>query len=162
MIDFDISWSEFFTIFIACALKPGIAGIPTAVLVFGFNFFETLVVCSLGGITGSFFFSFLIYVVIKLVNKLITKIFPLRNTSKKKFTKVNRFIITMKKKFGVVGVSIIAPLFLSIPLGVFICLKFFGDRPKIIFWMSFFVVFWTIVLYFGLLHFRTLFETLIV
>jgi hypothetical protein len=95
-------------------------------------------------------------------NKLITKIFPHRNTRKKKFTKVNRFIITMKKKFGVVGVSIIAPLFLSIPLGVFICLKFFGDRPKIIFWMSFFVVFWTIVLYFGLLHFRTLFETLIV
>ncbi len=162
MMEFDITWSEFFAVFIASALKPGIAGIPTAVLVFGFNFFETLIVCSLGGITGSFFFSFLIDAVIKSFNKLISKIYPNRKSNKKKFTKVNRFIIIMKKRFGILGVSIIAPLFLSIPLGVFICLKFFGDRPKIIFWMSIFVVFWTIVLYFGLLHFRTLFEKFLI
>ncbi len=158
MMEFNITWSEFFAVFLASALKPGIAGIPTAVLVFGFNFFETLIVCSLGGITGSFFFSFLIDAVIKSFNKLIKN----RKSNKKKFTKVNRFIIIMKKRFGILGVSIIAPLFLSIPLGVFICLKFFGDRPKIIFWMSIFVVFWTIVLYFGLLHFRTLFEKFLI
>jgi hypothetical protein len=158
MILFDVTWSEFFAVFIASALKPGIAGIPSAVLVFGFNFFETFIICSLGGITGSFIFSYLIDAVLKLFNSLLLKFFPERNKNKKKFTKVNRFIIATKKKFGIIGVSIISPLFLSIPLGVFLCLKFFGDRKKIFLWMSIFVMFWTTVLYFGLLHFRNVLE----
>ena len=161
MIWFDVDWHEFFAVFIASALKPGIAGIPSAVLGLGFNFFETLIVCSSGGIVGTFVFTFLIEIIMKFVNKQLDKFFPNRHKNKKTFTKTNRFIINVKKNFGIIGISIISPLLLSIPLGVFLCLKFFGDRSKIIMWMSVFVIFWSIVLHYGLTHFRSVFQKIL-
>lgn len=47
---------------------------------------------------------------------------------KKKFTKTNKFIVRLKSKFGVIGISILAPLFLSIPVGTMITAKFYGKK----------------------------------
>lgn len=151
-------WGEIITVFIACAIKPGIAGIPAAVFIFGFNFFEAMVVCSTGGIAGVVISSFLIDAILKKITTLINRYYPERNKEKKKFTKTNRFIVKVKKNFGVIGVSAVAPLLLSLPLGVFLCLKFFGDRSKIIFWMSVSILFWTILLFFCFSHFRNTLE----
>lgn len=44
---------------------------------------------------------------------------------KKKFTRVNKGIIKVKHSLGLLGTSIVVPLFLSIPLGSIITAKFF-------------------------------------
>lgn len=155
----NLEWGKILTVFFASAVKLGIAGIPSAVFAFGYNFLETFIICSSGGIFGTVIYTYLIDVILKGISKLLDKIWPNRNTNKKRFTKTNRFIIKTKKNFGIIGVSAISPLFLSIPLGVFLCLKFFGHKKQIIMWMSVFVMFWTILLFFVLDHFRSALES---
>ncbi len=74
-------------------------------------------------------------------------------------TKTHRFLIKAKHYFGIVGVSVISPLVLSIPFGTFIAIRFFGykNRVKTIVLMSLSAVFWTIVLYFIYNKFYTYF-----
>jgi hypothetical protein len=49
---------------------------------------------------------------------------------KKNFTRTNKFLVKIKRSVGIYGVTIVAPLFLSIPIGSIICAKFFGDEKK--------------------------------
>ena len=49
---------------------------------------------------------------------------------KKVFTKMNIFIVWIKRKIGIYGVTLLAPLFLSIPLGSIICAKFYGHKKR--------------------------------
>lgn len=49
---------------------------------------------------------------------------------KKKFTKANKFIVRIKRKLGIIGISFYAPLFLSIPIGTIITAKFYGKHKK--------------------------------
>jgi hypothetical protein len=51
-------------------------------------------------------------------------------TPKKKFTFVNKKIVQVKRSIGIHGVTIIAPLFLSIPLGAIVCAKFYRHQQK--------------------------------
>ncbi len=145
---FGLSWSSIITVFFTCVLKPGFAGIPAAVFGFGYNFWQTLIICGSGGIVGSVFFTFLIGGIQKAISKLLDKYYPNRNLNKKKFTRQNRLIIKAKKNFGTFGIAMISPPLLSIPLGVFLALRFFGNRAKIILWMSVSVIIWTVILYF--------------
>lgn len=142
----DLDWGKIIAVFISCAIKPGIGGIPAAVLA-GFSFWEALIICSSGGIFGIVFFSYLIGAIIKWTGILLDKYFPNRGKKKKVFSRKTRFIIRAKRSFGILGISIITPLVLSIPLGIFLALRFFGDRRKIIIWMSAAMIFWTAALY---------------
>ena len=49
---------------------------------------------------------------------------------KKKFTKTNKFIVRLKHRLGIYGISIFAPLFLSVPIGTIITAKFYGKEKK--------------------------------
>jgi len=49
---------------------------------------------------------------------------------KKIFTKMNKLMVKTKQRFGIYMLTIIAPLFFSIPLGSIICAKFYGDRKE--------------------------------
>lgn len=52
----------------------------------------------------------------------------------KNFTKMNKAVVRLKRRFGIVGITFLAPLFLSIPIGTIVCAKFFG-KEKITFWL---------------------------
>jgi len=49
---------------------------------------------------------------------------------KKKFTRVNKFIVRTKRSIGIIGITFWAPLFLSIPLGSIIAAKFYGKNKN--------------------------------
>lgn len=57
---------------------------------------------------------------------------------KKVFTRANKLIVWIKRKFGIYGVSLLAPLFLSIPLGSIVCAKFYGQKKRTFPLMMFF------------------------
>ena len=52
---------------------------------------------------------------------------------KRNFTKMNKFIVKIKKRLGLYGIAIYAPFFLSIPLGSIITAKFYGKEKKTFF-----------------------------
>lgn len=170
----DLEWGKIITVFVSSAVKLGLVGVPAAVFAFKFSFIETLIVCSSGGIFGVFVFTYLIDIIWKgldllfnrylmgritrRVRHLWDKLFPNRDKTKKIFSRKNRFIIHAKKNFGLIGIAVVSPVLLSIPLGVFLAVRFFPDKKKIIFWMSASVVFWTVVLYLLFHFFHSTFE----
>ncbi|MCG8577945.1 MAG: hypothetical protein MI810_23910 [Flavobacteriales bacterium] len=47
---------------------------------------------------------------------------------KKIFTRTNKGIVWIKQKIGIYGVTFIAPLVMSIPIGSVVCAKFYGEK----------------------------------
>src|SRR5438067_88197 len=135
-------WSKIISAFIACAIKPGLVGLPTTVFAFHFSFLKTLLIGGSAGICGSFVFGFLSDEMIRLYHWVLCKYFPKHD--KRKFTKGNRRIIKIKHYFGITGIAVLAPLIMSIPLGSFLAIRFFGHRNKTILYMSISSVCWTV------------------
>lgn len=71
----------------------------------------------------------------------------------KVFTKSNRRIIRIKKRFGIWGIALVTPLGLSMPVGTFIAERFYKDKKKVILVFSAAVLFWYVTIYFLLLFF---------
>lgn len=102
----------------------------------GLTFFETYFSCVAGGSFGAgvFFFSGNYF-----INRAEAKYhaqkekFFLDGTPykvKKRFTKMNRFIIKLRLKLGIVGISFFIPFLLSVPIGSIITAKFYGDDRR--------------------------------
>lgn len=49
---------------------------------------------------------------------------------KKRFTRMNKAVVKMKRSIGIYGITLIAPLLLSIPIGSIVCAKFYGHEKK--------------------------------
>lgn len=142
----DPEWGKMISAFIACAIKPGLVGLPASVFAYHFGFLKTLLIGASGGVAGSLVFGYLSEEVMILWNRIMKKIFP-NKKKKRRMTKTNRMLVGIKKYFGIPGIAIISPLFLSIPLGSFLAIRFFGDRHRTVLWMSVCSVCWTVILY---------------
>ena len=100
----------------------------------GLTFFETYLTCLLGAfVSGTIFYFLGEFLLNRSKNKnllrrqkAIENGEPLKET--KIFTKMNKNIVKMKHRFGIVGISFFAPLFMSVPVGTIITAKFFGKR----------------------------------
>jgi len=49
---------------------------------------------------------------------------------KKNFTRMNKFIVKIKKSMGIIGTCFWVPFFLSIPIGSIVTAKFYGKSKK--------------------------------
>lgn len=107
---------------------------PALALGLGFNFLESWVLSCAGATFSSFVFFWTAEFFMKRAhNKKIRKMLQAREKGlpyqpKKQITRVNKFIVLLKKKVGWYGISIYVPLFLSIPIGSIIVAKFYGKR----------------------------------
>jgi len=115
------------------------SGIPGARL--GVPFFENVIACASGALLSAAFFFFLSEQVIAYQERRRNQLDKQgKNNSKKKFTRVNKWVIRIKSTFGVVGLTFFAPLFLTVPFGAILCAKFFGDNkytfPLIAMWIG--------------------------
>lgn len=131
---------------------------PLIALEMGFNYIQTIIYTTIGGILGVFFFFFLSNIIIRLYKKHldipIKKFFSrFRKTkklvivkTKRKFTRKNKFIIFLKSKLGMLGLAFLTPTILSIPLGTFLANKYFPNKKTILLYLSISVAIWSFVL----------------
>ena len=49
---------------------------------------------------------------------------------KKTFTRRNRRIVRIKQKYGLTGIALITPLLLSIPVGVFLVVRYYHSSKS--------------------------------
>ena len=102
----------------------------------GLTFLETYLSCVSGGIFSATIFYFASeYFMIRAHNKRKKMIADavangITLPQKKKFTRTNKTIVRLKNRFGIYGISLFAPLFLSVPLGTIITAKFYGKERK--------------------------------
>lgn len=102
----------------------------------GLSFVETYFTCVAGGIFSAaiFYFSaefFMHRAHARRVRKnayLKSQGLPIKQ--KRKFTPMNKFIVRIKRSLGIIGVSLWAPFFLSVPIGSIVAAKFYGHQKK--------------------------------
>jgi hypothetical protein len=130
------------SVFITCTFFFVKLGLPSAIVVFKYNFLKVMLVSCAGGITGNIIFTYLSANLLNWMHNYREK----RNIKKKIFTPSTRRMIKIKQRFGLVGIAFITPI-ISQPIGAFFAEKFFKDKKKIILYLSVSVVFWALTLY---------------
>lgn len=126
----------------------------------GLNFIQTWLSTTAGGIVGvvaffflskwllqlysRYFFYYFHIVRVKIYNSLnvaVPKFIPAR-----RFTKRNRIIIRIVKKFGMAGIVILTPVLLSIPLGTFIATRYYSANRFLLVYLCLSVLFWSLLM----------------
>ncbi|MBP7808434.1 MAG: hypothetical protein KA163_04015 [Bacteroidia bacterium] len=139
-------------VFITSMLGFGKISVPSAIALFDFNLWKVLIVTCAGGVTGVIVFTNISAVLMKWWHNAKMQYFR-NHRHPKVFTKGNRRIIRIKKRFGIWGIALVTPLGLSIPVGTFIAERFYKDKKKVVFVFSTAVIFWYVTIYFLLLFF---------
>ena len=137
---------EIILVFFLSTFKFVLGGVPLDVMTYEFPFFKAVTVTSLGGFVGTTFFvyssDFLIaYFKRRVQQKKQTKV-------KKKFTRMNKIIVVIKQRFGLLGIAIVTPLLLSIPVGCFLAVRYFKEKQRILIYMYSSVLFWAVTMYY--------------
>jgi hypothetical protein len=104
------------------------ATFPLAILLLNMSFFETILYTNIGGLLGIIIFTVISKVLIKFWDSFWLKKPASRKEPKKVFTWRNRRLIYLKNNFGLPGIVILTPVLLSIPVGVFLITKYFGQK----------------------------------
>lgn len=134
-----------------------------------FSFINTILITSIGGVSGIIFFTFFWEHVIKLyfwfVHSYLYR-FPkiriaLRNikyrivkpkSERKVPFKRKRRYVWLKMNAGILGIALFTPILLSIPIGSFLAVRFYGRTIKTILILSITLIAWSIIISF-LIHF---------
>jgi hypothetical protein len=132
------------TVIFFCSWKFA-ATFPIAVYVMRMSFAETLLYCNIGGIIGTLVSVYFSGVLIKMWDKYWPERFKLPKKTRKIFTKRNRMFVKIKRRFGLFGIVVLSPVILSIPLGSFLTVKYYGIRRANILWLIAGQVFWSVV-----------------
>ena len=127
------SW-KILSVILLSSIKFSFGGVPLAIF-YEFSFLKAVATTSFGGVLGVFVFNFLSEWLVKASKKVIH-----RDPQRKIFTWRNKTIVWIKRKLGLVGLAILTPTILSLPLGLFLAVRYYKDRTRIIVLMSVSVV----------------------
>lgn len=114
------------------------ATFPLVIIQFEFSFMETILWTNVGGLAGIYFFAFLSEKLLswwkRTFRRSNNKILDDHQQQKKVFTRRNRRIVRVKQKYGLIGIALITPFLLSIPVGVFLVVRYYRtSRTKFLY-----------------------------
>ncbi len=112
---------------------------------YGFNLRESFIITTVGGFVGILLFTFLGDVLAFSFKKFRMK-FQKSKKKTKKFTWSTRFFIKTKKRFGLLGVSLITPSIISIPVGTFLIHRLYKGKIKNILVLVLALLIWSTLL----------------
>lgn len=119
---------------------------PITSLNIGFGYLETLLITTIGGLIGVFFFFYLSSAIMLALGKLTSRFSKGKEPKKKRtFTWKNKLIVRIKRDYGLIGLAAITPTFLSIPVGTFLAARYFSDQKKVITYLSASVIVWSVI-----------------
>jgi len=135
------------------------------------NILEAFLCIEIGGIIGFllyYYFFRILFKELKLLWPVVYKFTPYifkvrfelwrerrRNNlmTRKKFTRTNKLIVKIRKRFGMWGIIVLSPVILSIPIGALLGTKYFSHRHGFIPYMIISISVWGVisVAFFGVL-----------
>lgn len=149
---------KFISAALACTISLSKIGIPTVIAIYKSNYLMALVSSCFGAILGTIVFTYVFAGILKWWDRVKEGMFTSKHP-KKIFTKFNRRVIRIKHRFGLTGIAILTPIFLSIPIGAFLAERFYKHKGKVILYLSVSAVFWCFTLYFSFLYFYDTFKS---
>lgn len=142
------------TIFLISGIKFLFAPF-TASEIFGYSFWHSFAITTSGGATGILVFTYVGDLIVRWWNHLVAvikafflrrKVEAIERKPHEKFTRTNKLIVRVKRKFGIAGLAFLTPCILSIPIGTFVINRFFRKKVKILFALFVSLIFWSFVL----------------
>jgi len=133
---------EILGIWLLSTVKFVLGAVPLA-LALGFSFFKTIVVTCSGGFAGVVLFVNLSQWIVKKVKERAANKIDRITVKKKVFTRKNKIIVKVKRRFGLAGIAFLTPLLLSIPIGCFVAVRYFENKQKIMLYMLISLLFWS-------------------
>jgi len=121
------------------------ATFPVAIYLFKMSFLETILYTNIGGFLGAMFFIFISKSVIRLYDTLMSQNRRNKKKPKKIFTKKNRRLVIIRKKYGLPGIVFLTPVLLSIPVGSFLIVKYYGEVKKAFLYLMISNAAWSLV-----------------
>lgn len=136
---------------------------PPYALILGLGVWDTFLALEVGGIAGYLFYFYLSRLVFAQLSKLWKKLYfvtPLKfkvsveewrsqirkkRKNRKKFTKRNKLIIKIRRRYGMWGIIILTPIILSIPVGAILGNKYYSDKKTFLPLMILSIFLWGIV-----------------
>lgn len=131
---------------------------PFVSIGYGFNYFQTVAFTTFGGIAGVIFFYFFSKWLIRLYYRfcpiVVTyfggekarKVYmdgQCKKVGKKKFTRKNKTIVSIRNRYGLIGIILLTPVLLSIPIGAFLAQKYYSKKNHILIYLSLSVIMWS-------------------
>ena len=137
---------KYLLIFLLCMVKFVVA-VPSGFATLDLAFIPFVLFTTAGGISGVLAFSFFSNYIFQAWDFLISKLgFKIHTKPKRRFTRTSRIYTRIIKNYGLIGVALITPTIISIPIGTVLALKLFPDKRKVIFTLSISVLLWSILL----------------
>lgn len=121
------------------------ATFPLAIYVMKMSVIETLIYTNTGGILGVIIFLNFWDYLIRMWNKYRPGNLNFHSKNKKIFTRSNRRLVRIKIKYGLLGIVILSPVVLSIPVGSFLAAKYYGTKPQVYVWLISGQIFWSVI-----------------
>jgi hypothetical protein len=134
------------------------AASPFAALGYDLNYIQTFLTTTAGGIFGVLFFFYGSKYIVQWVTTYKNHLFFLFGVNKKSledellperkkiFTWKNKLIVTTVRRFGLVGIALLTPTLLSIPVGTLIAARYFRNPRKVVGYLCASVVLWSLIL----------------
>lgn len=117
-----------------------LVGFATAAT-YNFTWGESFLYPALGGILGVAFFIFLS----QSAQKLYKGIFPKRKKKKRVFTRFSRFIVRIKRRFGLAGIAFLTPWILTIPVGTMISCRLYKNKTQVFLYQTGSILLWSLL-----------------
>ena len=102
------------------------------------HWLESMLLCIIGGTLGVFVFTFL--------GEKISRYFHLRNYFRPTIKRKRKFI-NLKNGYGLIGIALISPIGISIPIGCILSMAIANDKRKVLIYQLGSVFFWSILLF---------------
>lgn len=138
---------KFWSLFLLSSVKFAF-GVPAALLFYRFGFVEGFVFALGSGLFGVWFWLYVSKPLFRLIDYLVDKYRGNHPRPKKKiFTKRSRKMARLKARYGLIGISIITPIILSIPVGTIIAARIYKhDRRHVFMYLAISVIGWSVIL----------------
>lgn len=138
------SWGEIVVLTLTASVKYLYT--PPIILGLGYSFWETLFIMLAGGLAGILAWYFAGGLLMQGFSWLGSKIRPKSKKEKKKFSRKNKFIVRTKSRWGLIGLAIITPCIISIPIGTLLAVRYFRNDWRTLPYLLISTVSWAIVL----------------
>lgn len=115
--------------------------VPSTMIGVGYTFWQTIVNTIVGAVFGVFVF----YNVGELIFSSIDRWRGKKGKQRKKFTKMNRFVVRFKSRFGVWGLAAMVGI-ISVPICSVLAARYFGGNSRTVFVLILSVIVWTFAL----------------
>lgn len=134
------------------------AASPFAALGYDLNYIQTFLTTTTGGILGVLFFFYGSKYIVQWFTTYKNQMFFLFGVNrrseedellperKRVFTWKNKMIVLTVRRFGLVGIALLTPTLLSIPLGTIIAARYFRNPRRVVGYLCASVVLWSLIL----------------